>query len=164
MTPAGLEPAIPGSVGRCLIHWATGPIGCQQYRTTFSIYSQAPASAGKPEHALSHPTAPRRPQAERSGSQKATTRPANHKELFQTLVNPNKHHRTVARPSKPQRTPWRTSAKISKPALYYLLKRSGCSVSTSRTLFATYFAPLAGGFLLSLFSLLKTHVPLEKKR
>ena len=27
MTPAGLEPAIPGSVGRCLIHWATGPVG-----------------------------------------------------------------------------------------------------------------------------------------
>ena len=27
MTPAGLEPAIPGSVGRCLIHWATGPTG-----------------------------------------------------------------------------------------------------------------------------------------
>ena len=25
MTPAGLEPAIPGYVGRCLIHWATGP-------------------------------------------------------------------------------------------------------------------------------------------
>ena len=25
MTPAGLEPAIPSSVGRCLIHWATGP-------------------------------------------------------------------------------------------------------------------------------------------
>ena len=25
MTPAGLEPAIPASVGRCLIHWATGP-------------------------------------------------------------------------------------------------------------------------------------------
>ena len=25
MTPAGLEPAIPGSVGRCLIHWARGP-------------------------------------------------------------------------------------------------------------------------------------------
>ena len=22
LTPAGLEPAIPGSVGRCLIHWA----------------------------------------------------------------------------------------------------------------------------------------------
>jgi hypothetical protein len=28
MTPAGLEPAIPGSVGRCLIHWATGPLAC----------------------------------------------------------------------------------------------------------------------------------------
>ena len=27
MTPAGLEPAIPDSVGRCLIHWATGPAG-----------------------------------------------------------------------------------------------------------------------------------------
>ena len=26
MTPAGLEPAIPGSIGRCLIHWATGPV------------------------------------------------------------------------------------------------------------------------------------------
>ena len=26
MTPAGLEPAIPSSVGRCLIHWATGPV------------------------------------------------------------------------------------------------------------------------------------------
>ena len=26
MTPAGLEPAVPGSVGRCLIHWATGPM------------------------------------------------------------------------------------------------------------------------------------------
>ena len=25
MIPAGLEPAIPGSEGRCLIHWATGP-------------------------------------------------------------------------------------------------------------------------------------------
>jgi hypothetical protein len=24
MIPAGLEPAIPGSAGRCLIHWATG--------------------------------------------------------------------------------------------------------------------------------------------
>ena len=28
MIPAGLEPAIPGSVGRCLIHWATGPDAC----------------------------------------------------------------------------------------------------------------------------------------
>ena len=26
MTLAGLQPAIPGSVGRCLIHWATGPL------------------------------------------------------------------------------------------------------------------------------------------
>ena len=26
MTPVGLEPTIPGSVGRCLIHWATGPV------------------------------------------------------------------------------------------------------------------------------------------
>ena len=26
MNPVGLEPTIPGSVGRCLIHWATGPI------------------------------------------------------------------------------------------------------------------------------------------
>jgi hypothetical protein len=25
MTPAGLEPALPGSVSRCLIPWATGP-------------------------------------------------------------------------------------------------------------------------------------------
>ena len=26
MIPVGLEPTIPGSVGRCLVHWATGPI------------------------------------------------------------------------------------------------------------------------------------------
>ena len=26
MTLAGLEPAAPGSVGRCLLHWATGPL------------------------------------------------------------------------------------------------------------------------------------------
>ena len=26
MIPVGLEPTIPGSVGRCLIHWATGPL------------------------------------------------------------------------------------------------------------------------------------------
>ena len=25
MTLAGLEHAVPGSVGRCLFHWATGP-------------------------------------------------------------------------------------------------------------------------------------------
>ena len=29
MTPVGLEPIIPGSVGRCLIHWATGPLGAR---------------------------------------------------------------------------------------------------------------------------------------
>ena len=27
MILVGLEPTIPGSVGRCLIHWATGPLG-----------------------------------------------------------------------------------------------------------------------------------------
>ena len=26
VTPVGLEPTTPGSVGRCLIHWATGPV------------------------------------------------------------------------------------------------------------------------------------------
>ena len=30
MTLAGLEPAIPGSVGRCLIHWATGLDACNR--------------------------------------------------------------------------------------------------------------------------------------
>jgi hypothetical protein len=35
MTPAGLEPAIPGSVGRCLIHWATGPVVVPAWRTTY---------------------------------------------------------------------------------------------------------------------------------
>ena len=29
MTPAGLEPAIPGSVDRCFFHWATGPWVCK---------------------------------------------------------------------------------------------------------------------------------------
>ena len=29
MTPVGLEPTIPGSVGRCLIHWATGPLSAR---------------------------------------------------------------------------------------------------------------------------------------
>ena len=32
MTPAGLEPAIPGSVGRCLIHWATGPDAVKAFK------------------------------------------------------------------------------------------------------------------------------------
>ena len=33
--PAGLEPAIPGSVGRCLVHWATGPFKMQNLRCSF---------------------------------------------------------------------------------------------------------------------------------
>ena len=36
VTPAGLEPAIPGSVGRCLIHWATGPACVQCFALTLS--------------------------------------------------------------------------------------------------------------------------------
>ena len=36
MTPAGLEPAIPGSVGRCLIHWATGPLILPMCRVAFA--------------------------------------------------------------------------------------------------------------------------------
>ena len=44
MIPAGLEPAIPGSVGRCLIHWATGPdvLACgmlPSYRSLFRAHS-----------------------------------------------------------------------------------------------------------------------------
>ena len=39
MTSAGLEPAIPGSVGRCLIHWATRPSGngCTQIHRASSV-------------------------------------------------------------------------------------------------------------------------------
>ena len=37
MNPAGLEPAIPGSVGRCLIHWATGPYLKSQMLNTILI-------------------------------------------------------------------------------------------------------------------------------
>ena len=33
--PAGLEPAIPGSVGRCLVHWATGLFKMQNLRCSF---------------------------------------------------------------------------------------------------------------------------------
>ena len=32
MISAGLKPAIPGSVGRCLIHWATRPSDCRDKR------------------------------------------------------------------------------------------------------------------------------------
>ena len=50
MTPAGLEPAIPGSVGRCLIHWATGPIdrerhGYIQHRLLTPCLGDHPAKA-----------------------------------------------------------------------------------------------------------------------
>ena len=41
MTPAGLEPAIPGSVGRCLIHWATGPVMCTDGVNTLSTSDPA---------------------------------------------------------------------------------------------------------------------------
>ena len=34
MTPARLEPAIPDSVGRCLIHWTTGPSIVAEERTS----------------------------------------------------------------------------------------------------------------------------------
>ena len=38
MTPAGLEPAIPGSVGRCLIHWATGPLMVSMWWVAFVVF------------------------------------------------------------------------------------------------------------------------------
>ena len=37
MTPVGLEPTIPGSVGRCLIHWATGPVGARPRISDFEM-------------------------------------------------------------------------------------------------------------------------------
>jgi hypothetical protein len=37
MTPPGLEPAIPGSVGRCLIHWATEPLGSRKVRGSLVV-------------------------------------------------------------------------------------------------------------------------------
>ena len=42
MTQAGLEPAIPSSVGRCLIHWATGPSDCGAIRLHIRAFSQRP--------------------------------------------------------------------------------------------------------------------------
>ena len=39
VTPVGLEPTIPGSVGRCLIHWATGPCGkCRRVDDLAPVY------------------------------------------------------------------------------------------------------------------------------
>ena len=43
VTPAGLEPAIPGSVGRCLIHWATGPVEHRNLRQV-CFYTRKPAT------------------------------------------------------------------------------------------------------------------------
>ena len=40
MTPAGLEPTIPGSVGRCLIHWATGPWLFERRSASWLLLSQ----------------------------------------------------------------------------------------------------------------------------
>ena len=37
MTPAGLEPAIPGSVGRCLIYWATVPLMVSMCRVACAV-------------------------------------------------------------------------------------------------------------------------------
>ena len=45
MTPAGLEPAIPGSVGRCLIHWATGPS-----KSTSGIANNRKRNTKQPHH------------------------------------------------------------------------------------------------------------------
>ena len=52
MTPVGLEPAIPGSVGRCLIHWATGPIDTP---TPFG-YAKKPVCLPAVKHDLREPT------------------------------------------------------------------------------------------------------------
>ena len=42
MTPAGLEPAIPGSVGHCLIHWATGPMNFVKQQMSDIIHRDRP--------------------------------------------------------------------------------------------------------------------------
>ena len=67
MTPAGLEAAIPGSVGRCLIHWATGPL--QQHRpvadslfaTPCVLHVRHPGGMlTPPMHTFHRPAAPHR--------------------------------------------------------------------------------------------------------
>ena len=62
MTPAGLEPAIPGSVGRCLIHWATGPVmafGAERDNRntgrTFAIGKRRMAACQPRSQAQAHP-------------------------------------------------------------------------------------------------------------
>ena len=63
MTSGGLKPAIPGSVGRCLIHWATRPV--DEVETvniaigSSSISAKAPQAVetqplGPPHHGASH--------------------------------------------------------------------------------------------------------------
>ena len=42
LTPVGLEPTIPGSAGRCLIHWATGPCELRQADTSFVTTGVSP--------------------------------------------------------------------------------------------------------------------------
>ena len=49
MTPAGLEPAIPGSVGRCLIHWATGPLSRVQRESLHNNKSEPFAKCPVPK-------------------------------------------------------------------------------------------------------------------
>ena len=66
MTPAGLEPAIPGSVGRCLIHWATGPLAqktlqrlCQHTNNQRNMKNTAPTCTETfTKHADMHRNAP----------------------------------------------------------------------------------------------------------
>ena len=67
LTPAGLEPAIPGSVGRCLIHWATGRL--QQHRpvadpllaTPCVLHVRHPGGMlTPPMHTFHRPAAPHR--------------------------------------------------------------------------------------------------------
>ena len=53
MTPAGLEPAIPGSVGRCLIHWATGPCAHPAQRYPFFRKLLSPAAPISQNRSLS---------------------------------------------------------------------------------------------------------------
>ena len=45
MTPVGLEPTIPGSAGRCLIYWATGPLGVTEVE---KVITMAQDSGWKP--------------------------------------------------------------------------------------------------------------------
>ena len=61
MTPAGLEPAIPGSVGQCLIHWATRPAhACRTAAARVESHRRAHTGAGTcPSRARSTACGPR---------------------------------------------------------------------------------------------------------